>query len=389
MMKENINQNGQSVKPFNGARGIFIPYGLLDAVNGDYHAAAIISQLYYWSKAPGSENMWKYQKMKELAKQLRMKYRTFFDYVQRLKKAGIVVIEKHGTSRIVKLNKETLALLGIDEIAEIATNTTNSCRNCNKEVAEIATNSCETCNNIVAEFATNSCRNCNNDSPQPLEPQAKAKPLDYNEINSEIKNEIEKNKLLLSDDVNFSTFEKGTKLEGIISELKNVVTPNQSIPKEIEESLLTEMLRAGFPRKSLRSPLDRMNLHLLKAHFGNWESVIKVFQNIQKLRQKGSFLKWSWDRILRSADDLANYEPEPDFPVGRLSDIQLLRRYFCDVRPPREYVRRFVYRWQKYWQFVDMTQDALERLIQDILKTYYPDPQPQSDPLLEDAVREE
>ena len=352
---KNINQEGQTVKPFNGTRGIFIPYSLLDSLHGDYYAAAIISQLFYWSQIP--ENTWKLQTMKELAKQLRMKYRTFFGYIRRLEQADLVVIEKRGSNKIAKLNQEKLGKLqDVDEIAQT--------------VAEIATNSCKNGNSTVAEIATNSCKNGNSDSPQSLEPQQIAEPLDYNKINNKI-NKINNN-ILSSDDINFSNLEKSTKLEGVIEELKSAFKPDESIPpKEFEEPLLMEMLRAGFPRKSLRSKLDRENLLILKNHYGSWDAVIQALQKLQKLRESGQFLEWDWDRILRKADYILNYEPEPEFPVEKIPDLELLYRYFEKRRPPAKYVSRFVFRWKAFWRFQDLDYERTRRIIEKILKTYY------------------
>ena len=393
---KNINQDGQTVKPFNGTRGIFIPYSLLDSLHGDYCAAAIVSQLFYWMQMPENEKMWRYQTMKELAKQLRMEYRTFFNHIKKLRKAGIITIEEHGSYKIVKLKKEIFEHMDINEVAEtvekISTDekfstdekiSTDSCKNFNSTDEKISTDSCKNFNSTVEKFSTDSCKNFNSDSPQPLEQQGKAEALDYNKINNEI-NEINKNKNILSSDINFSKLEKNTKLEGVISELKNALAV--SIPKEIEELLLIEMLRAGFPRKSLRSRIDRENLHILWEHYGSWETVIKAFQNLQKLQKEGRFLEWNWSKILRNADYLATYEPEPYFPVDRIDDLEGLRRYFAGVRPPQKYVARFIYRWVNHWKFVDMPPERTKRLIEEILKYYYSDSQPQPDPLLEDTV---
>jgi len=184
----------------------------------------------------------------------------------------------------------------------------------------------------------------------------------------DINNKI-KNKNILSSDINFSKLEKG-----VISELKDALAVSD-IPKEIEELLLTEMLRAGFPRKSLRSRIDRENLHILWEHYGSWETVIKAFQNLQKLQKEGRFLEWNWSKILRNADYLATYEPEPYFPVDRIDDLEGLRRYFAKVRPPKKYVARFIYRWVEHWKFVDMPPERTKRLIEEILKYYYSDSQ--------------
>ncbi|MGB4238196.1 MAG: helix-turn-helix domain-containing protein [Candidatus Hydrothermia bacterium] len=358
---KNINQEGQTVKPFNGTRGIFIPYSLIDSLHGDYYAAAIVSQLFYWMQMPGNEHMWRYQTMKELAKQLRMEYRTFFNHIKKLRKAGIITIEEHGSYKIVKLKKEIFEHMDIDEVAETVEKISTDEKFSTDE--KISTDSCKNFNSTDEKISTDSCKNFNSDSPQPLEQQGKAKPLDSNKINNKINNEID-----------FSKLEKNTKLEAV------------SIPKEIEELLLIEMLRAGFPRKSLRSRIDRENLHILWEHYGSWETVIKAFQNLQKLQKEGRFLEWNWSKILRNADYLATYEPEPYFPVDRIDDLEGLRRYFAGVRPPRKYVARFIYRWVNHWKFVDMPPERTKRLIEGILKYYYSDSQPQPDPLLEDTV---
>jgi len=221
---------------------------------------------------------------------------------------------------------------------------------------------------------TNSFQNENYDSPQSLEPQGIARPLDYkinNEIN-EINNEINENKnIISSDDVNFPKMEKATKLEGVISELKNAFAINRDIPKEIEEVLLSEMLRAGFPRKSLRSKIDRENLLILKSHYGSWDAVIQAFQKLQKLRESGQFLEWDWDKILRKADYILYYEPEPEFPVEKIPDLESLYRYFEKIRPSAKYVARFVFRWKSFWRFQDLDYERTRKIIEKILKTYY------------------
>jgi DNA-binding transcriptional regulator YhcF (GntR family) len=362
-MEKSINQNGKTVKPFNGEPGIFIPSRILDALHGDYYSAAIVSQLFYWAQV--SENAWKLQTMRELAKQLRMKYSTFFRHIKKLKQAGLIVIEKRGNCKIIRLNLVNLQ--------------TTTCQNDNYEVVNLQTTTCQNDNYEVVNLQTTTCQNDNYDTLQSLETQAIPSSLDYIEINNETNSEINKKSIISSDnnflsqDINFSKFEKSTRLEGVISELKNTVAPNYVIPKEFEELLLSEMLRAGFPRKSLKSRIDREYLHILMEHYGSWEGVIKAFQNLQKLRAEGRFLEWDWSRILRNADFLANYEPEPEFPVDRIGDLDALRRYFANVHPPAKYVARFVYRWVNHWKFVDMPPERTKRLIQEILHYYYPE----------------
>jgi len=200
--------------------------------------------------------------------------------------------------------------------------------------------------------------------------QAGGNTADYLVISLEKTNNVSKIKEITSDEFNHQQLEKRTKLEGVIEELKNAIKPD-AIPKEFEELLLAEMLRAGFPRKSLRSKLDRENLLILKNHYGSWDAVILAFQKLQKLRESGQFLEWDWDRILRKADYILYYEPEPEFPVEKIPDIESLYRYFEKMRPPAKYVSRFVLRWKAFWRFQDLDYERTKRIIEKILKTYY------------------
>ena len=131
MARANIDKGvqGQTVKPFNGTRGIFIPYSLLDSLHGDYYAAAIVSQLFYWMQV-GNENMWKLQTKKEISKQLRMEYKTFSRHLKKLIESGIVIVERRGIHNVVRLNQDKFALLNIDEVAQIVDKmSTNSGQN--------------------------------------------------------------------------------------------------------------------------------------------------------------------------------------------------------------------------------------------------------------------
>ena len=202
--------------------------------------------------------------------------------------------------------------------------------------------------------------------------QAGGNTSDYLVISLEKSNNISKNIKEISDDLNHKQLENRTRLKGVIEELKNAIKPDESIPpKEFEEPLLIEMLRAGFPRKSLRSRIDRENLHILCEHYGSWETVIKAFQNLQKLQKEGRFLEWNWSKILRNADYLATYEPEPEFPVEKIPDIESLYRYFERMRPPAKYVAKFVFRWKSFWRFQDIDYETAKRIVEKILKSYY------------------
>jgi hypothetical protein len=169
------------------------------------------------------------------------------------------------------------------------------------------------------------------------------------------------NKEIITNETDFNQLENRTKLQGIIEELK---LKFDDIPKEFEELLLSEMLRAGFPRKSLRSKLDRENLLTLKNHYGSWDAVIQAFKKLQKLRESGQFLEWDWDRILRKADYILYYEPEPEFPVEKIPDIESLYRYFERVRPPAKYVAKYVFRWKAFWKFQDVDYERVQRIVE-------------------------
>ena len=184
MARANIDKGvqGQTVKPFNGTRGIFIPYSLLDSLHGDYYAAAIVSQLFYWMQV-GNENMWKLQTKKEISKQLRMEYKTFSRHLKKLIESGIVIVERRGIHNVVRLNQDKFALLNIDEVAQI--------------VDKMSTNSGQNVYYIEDKMSTNSGQNVYYDKPQSLQPQQIAEALDSNKIHSKIHDKI-KNKNILS-----------------------------------------------------------------------------------------------------------------------------------------------------------------------------------------------
>lgn len=279
-MKENINQNGQTVKPFNGTRGIFIPYSLIDSLHGDYYAAAIVSQLFYWMQMPENENMWRYQTMKELAKQLRMEYRTFFNHIKKLRKAGIITIEEHGSYKIVKLKKEIFEHMDIDEVAETVEKISTDEKFSTDE--KISTDSCKNFNSTVEKFSTDSCKIFNSDSPQPLEQQGKAKALDYNEINNEIneiKNMIDRYK---SNDSRIHEQEP-TDIRKVLKQSQ----PSESNTRPylvFESQIVRHLIELGFPRKSLRSEDDRKELDEILAKCD--ENVSVMLQKLETLAKE-------------------------------------------------------------------------------------------------------
>jgi len=342
MARANIDKGvqGQTVKPFNGTRGIFIPYSLLDSLHGDYYAAAIVSQLFYWMQV-GNENMWKLQTKKEISKQLRMEYKTFSRHLKKLIESGIVIVERRGIHNVVRLNQDKFALLNIDEVAQIVdkmstnsgqnvyyiedkmstektrpqettTETTNSGQNVHNEVDKMSTNSGQNVYYIVDKMSTNSGQNVHFDKPQSLQPQQIAEALDSNKIHSKIHDKI-KNKNILSKEkekkeINKERKEKEIQTPGdtdsisypVINFSSNDSRIHEQEPTDIrkpqpgesntrpylvfESPIVRHLIKLGFPRKSLRSEDDRKELDEILAKCD--ENVSVMLQKLETLAKE-------------------------------------------------------------------------------------------------------
>ncbi len=203
--------------------------------------------------------------------------------------------------------------------------------------------------------------------------QAGGNTSDYLVISLEKSNNISKNIKEISDDLNHKQLENRTRLKGVIEELKNALADSQDIPKELEEVLLSEMLRAGFPRKSLRSKIDRENLETLRIHLGatTYDQLAGFFEKLAILRQKGFLVEWDWEKILKKADYIATYEPMPEIDFNKYDNWRALLTFFKTQKPPAKYVRKIVWDWWKFYKFTDADYNWIEKFIAKIMREVY------------------
>jgi len=153
---------------------------------------------------------------------------------------------------------------------------------------------------------------------------------------------------------------------------------NNSNDMENEDEVLQLILRAmwqcGFPRKTLRSEIDRRYLLELRDMIGQgWGGVLEFFKKMKEVRQLGILRIWDWEQIIRKVDYILNWTPKPNVDLSRITSIQVLLKYFETEKPPEKYVRQLVFEWWNLHKFTDLTPGKLNLLVAKILKEYYND----------------
>lgn len=105
-MNEKMEQIIQALEGLLEGPRIVMPVKLIQLLDGDLYASAILSQLLYLHKQPAYA--WRHRTIEKLTRQLQIDYFTFYRRAKKLERLGLITYEKRDRHKILTLNLEKL-----------------------------------------------------------------------------------------------------------------------------------------------------------------------------------------------------------------------------------------------------------------------------------------
>jgi len=350
-------------------------YPKLVKIVGGVKEAIFVSQILYWQSK--STDGWVFRTQKQIEDETGLTPREQTSIRKKLKRESILIETKEGmplrTFYQVNINllNDLLNKLKNDKSFEKQGNSPDMTICCNNNLLKqpnVETRSYDLLKqqNVVSMAKSRNSED-NNNIETNIETNKEKK--ERNIINKERKES--KTNLTENDDSKIHQFEPKKFIKDVANSLKLDTLP--AITPDVEETLIQAMWRCGFPRKTLRSRIDRENLETLRIHLGatTYDQLIGFFEKLALLRAKGFLVEWDWEKILKKADYIATYEPMPEIDFNRYDNWRALLTYFITQKPPAMYVRKIVWGWWKFHKFTDIDYNWIEKFIAKIMKEAY------------------
>jgi len=346
-------------------------YPKLARIVGGVKGALFLCQILYWQKK--SEDGWVFRTQNQLCEETGLSVNEQQSARAKLKAIGILEERYKGMPR------QKFYRVNIDKLNELLRN---------KEVEETRVSDnpipVENHNKEISYYENPIISNSHNmENPQYVENQYinelpyygnsvlnNAEKLESKNIDNNI--EIKNNNKEISE----NTGEKQITVEEVTKIAKQIFKPEKEqidIPGEVD-IILPLMWDCGFPRKTLRSEIDRRNLKLLYDYLGSWAAVIEFFKKLKLVKANNLFLgPWDWDKYIKKVDFILNYQPKPKVEIERLSSKQAFIDFFKanNRKIPKQFVRGIVFDWWRFHRFTDISYDGVHKLADSILKAFY------------------